>query len=181
LPRIAGQQRYNDLYLAVSLTMKSVFCFTGKSIIVTGLVQALLWPLLSVAGDIGKDDIYLATREGKEYRRSRDHKFGCDDTIYLFIRSSDNAFADKTLETTWQNSSTGAKHNTSKGFAARRSNPGLWSWSGIVFTSGDGGALGKMMGFLDPAAGREAFIGTWTIRAQVEGLLDQTLTMEVLC
>jgi len=161
--------------------MKFVFRFPAKSILIIGIVVILTGSLRALAQDLTKDEIYLATKQGKNYIRSKDHKFGCDDTIYLFIESANHQFSGKTLKTIWQNTGTNVKHLTTKGFSVRKSNQRLWSWSGIVFTTGSDAPLEKMLGFLDPAAGREAFIGQWTINASVEGLVNKTLEMEVLC
>ena len=125
--------------------------------------------------------MYLATKVGDRYVKSRENQFGCDDTIYLFLESSDKSLPGQSLNTVWKNEASGLRHETSNPFELKKSGKRYWSWSGIRFQPGDAGALNLLNAFLDPVAGREKFIGEWQIRVEVKGKYEKDLKINVLC
>ena len=154
------------------MTLRKIFiCFVVSIAVIT----------VTRAQDLTRDQIFLATKDGKSFVRSKNNRFTCEDTIYLIFETANHRFSGQKMKTSWLNIASKTKHQTTKGFGVRRSNKRLWSWSGIEFTSGSGGGLEGIMGFIDHAAGMEAFIGEWTISARVDGLLNETFSMEVLC
>lgn len=126
-------------------------------------------------------EMYLATKIGDKYVKSKDHQFGCDDAIYLFIESSDKTLSGVSFDTVWRNDVSGLRHETSNPFALKKSGKRYWSWSGIRFQPGDAGALDLLSAFLDPAAGREKFIGEWKISLEVKGRYKKDLSIRILC
>jgi len=146
----------------------------------TGLVNlALMTPVN--AEIVPVYELYLSTQAGESYRRSKTSQFGCDDTIYLFLESSDQALADEILEVTWVNTESEVRHRTSKEFRRKAHGSRFWSWSGIAFSAADSGLFGAIVGFLDPVAGREKFIGPWEITATVTGRYEKKMDMTVFC
>ena len=126
-------------------------------------------------------EIYLAVKTGDRYVKSKDRQFGCDDTIYLFLESSDKSLPGASLDTVWRNTLSGLRHETSNPFTLQKSGKRYWSWSGIEFHPGGSGSLNLLNLFLDPAAGREQFIGEWTVNVEVKERYQKELSLNVLC
>lgn len=126
-------------------------------------------------------ELYLSTQTGEGYRRSKSDQFACDDTIYLFLESSDQALGDEILEVTWINTGSEVRHQTSNVFRRKAHGSRFWSWSGIAFSAADRGPFGAIVGFLDPVAGREKFIGPWKITATVSDRYEKKVDMTVFC
>jgi hypothetical protein len=126
-------------------------------------------------------ETWFAVRDGSGYQRSDDLRFGCDDEIYLFVASSNDALADRSLVTRWENPSTGLRHRSVNAFQIRDNRRNYWSWGGIAFVDNRNNPLDLLAGFLDPAAGQEAFIGEWRVEARVDGLFRREFSLQVLC
>lgn len=157
----------------------------AKLIVIGAAVASLLTSTAIPAKIVPRYELYMATQSGnhsgKEYVRSRNNRFSCDDTIYLFLESSDKTLAGQTLDAVWINLQSGERHETSNTFALQKRGKRYWSWSGITFPLSGSSPLGILTVFLDPAAGREKFIGEWKITARVKDRFDRTVTMHVLC
>ncbi|MGI9317490.1 MAG: hypothetical protein ACR2QW_09185 [bacterium] len=151
-------------------------------ILITGLLCLLATPVTNAQIIVvPRYEIYLAVKTGDKYIRSKDHQFGCDDTIYLFLESSDKSLPGVSLDAVWKNAASGLRHETSNPFTLQKSGKRYWSWSGIEFHPGGSGPLNLFNMFLDPAAGREKFIGEWKVYAEVEGRYQKQLDLKVLC
>lgn len=158
--------------VAANRTMTALIIFLAVNLAGTGSAGGEILPVY---------EFHFATRTGERYIRSRDNEFGCDDTIYMFLESSDQTLESRSLDATWRNLESGERHQTSKPFKRKSSGTRFWSWSGVAFRSGDTGPFGAVMGFLDPVAGREKFIGEWEVVISVPGNYTRTARIRVLC
>ncbi len=132
------------------------------------------------AAVVWRSRLYLATQENGGYVTNESREFGCDDVIYLFYESADQSLAEASFEVVWRHKGNKMTHKTNQPFKPKSSGGRLWSWSGIAFNSGQS-TFDKLTAFLDPAAGREEFIGSWEITVLLSGVELKKLDMKVLC
>jgi len=174
------QQGFRFLKIASRFTPWSRQTIVGLTVALATIASCL--STTAVTAEVKwRYKLYLAVPDGDGHKRVKKHTFGCEDTIYLFFETADERLFGQSLGVKWENLANRIVHETTKPLEPKNSGNRHWSWSGIAFQAGYSSPLERITGFLDPAVGKEQFIGDWVITATVgEGFREQ-LEMTVLC
>ena len=118
-------------------------------------------------------DVYLNTNPKS---LPQENAFNCDDQIYLTIKFANHQPKLHQINISWKDPNGTERENNSFPFFVTEKESLAWASLKLHRSVGAG-----MLQWINPAAGMEEFIGTWSVDVKVQGLLNKTLNFEVLC
>ena len=103
-------------------------------------------------------------------------QFSCEDRIYLAIRFKNQEPNLEQIIVTWTDpNGTEREKNDFQFYVSERES---LAWASLTLHRSVGAGL---LQWVNPAAGMEEFIGTWTVKVNVGEIVNQTKTFDVLC
>ena len=103
-------------------------------------------------------------------------QFSCEDSIYLAIKFANQEPKLQQIKVVWTDpNNTEREFNDFPFFVSDKES---LAWASLKLHRSVGAGL---LQWVNPAAGMEEFIGTWTVKVNVGDLLNKELNFEVLC
>ena len=103
-------------------------------------------------------------------------RFDCSDQIYAVAELSNYPKGKYQLTVVWKDPNDSVREKTSYPFNVHGAETRIWAWLTLSRASGAG-----LIQWIDPAAGLESFIGTWTIEVLINGKRISKQTIDVSC
>jgi hypothetical protein len=103
-------------------------------------------------------------------------RFDCTDQIYAVAELSNYAKGKYQLSVVWTDPNDSVREKTSYPFNVHNVQTKIWAWLTLSRATGAG-----LIQWIDPAAGLESFIGTWTIEVLINGKRISKQTIDVSC
>jgi hypothetical protein len=142
--------------------------------------------LLCASASIAKNDTTSADSSHKIYNSLIDEtgfpstqakqNFDCSDKIYTVVELQNYASGKHQLSIKWIDPAGDLREHTQYPFYVVKQDTRLWAWLNLYRATGAG-----MLQWIDPAAGLEEFIGSWTIEIRVDNKRLSKQKFEVIC
>lgn len=107
---------------------------------------------------------------------SSQKSFNCDDQVFTVIKFANHKPKLHQINISWKDPNGTERENNSFPFFVTEKETLAWASLKLHRSVGAG-----MLQWVNPAAGMEEFIGTWSIDVEVGSLLKRTANFEVLC
>ena len=118
-------------------------------------------------------EVFLSTNPKSE---PQEGSFNCDDQIYLAIKFANHDPKLHQINISWKDPNDEERENNSFPFFVTKNESLAWASLKLHRSVGAG-----MLQWVNPAAGMEEFIGTWTVDVSVGDIVKESLNFEVLC
>ena len=115
------------------------------------------------------DELGFPSKQAKQ-------SFDCSDKIYTVVELRNYAPGKHELSIKWIDPAGDLREHTQYPFHVVKQDTRLWAWLNLYRATGAG-----LLQWIDPAAGLEEFIGSWTIEVRIDNKRLTKQNFEVIC